>query len=139
MIQEYNLVQTTVDMLHSLTARPSDEKTKLTLLKVLTILLYKGDSRQLEKQRQSNADTLNSEQLLQPAHQQFTKLNGFQLVEDLGELKSVKSENERIQFLNLFAPIDFWSDQADYGTENDEDVDGGLCQRDHKLEGEQSD
>lgn len=45
MIEEYNLVQPTVDMLNSLTARPSDEKTKLTLLKVLTILLYKGDSR----------------------------------------------------------------------------------------------
>ena len=68
MIEEYNLVQPTIDMLNSLTARPSEEKTKLTLLKVLTIFLYKGDSRQLEQQTQSNTDTLKPEQLLQPAY-----------------------------------------------------------------------
>ena len=43
---------------------------------------------------------------MQPLHDKFTKLNGFELIEDLGELKSTQSENIRIRFLNLFAPED---------------------------------
>ena len=102
---KHQLVKISVSELKRLGSHNSNAKTKLSLLRILTVILVVGRVEIIKKHCDAESP-LNDHLILSKAHEEFLALNGLEIVEDLGPFKTVANEYERTRFLNWFGGVE---------------------------------